>query len=96
MDLGQLHDTLKEQINPTQSQYQASADAQRLPAPKFAIGSSAFVKAQFFHMTRPSKKLAEKFLGPFEVIAQAGSHSYTLQLPDNMQAVHPVFHASML
>src|SRR3979490_2814931 len=96
MDLGQLHDALKEQISHAQSQYQTSADARRLPAPEFVIRSSAYVKAQFFRTTRPTKKLEEKYLGPFQVIARAGSHSYTLQLPDTMQAVHPVFHVSML
>jgi len=35
-------------------------------------------------------------LGPFEVIAQGGSRSYTLWLPDSMHAVHTVFHAFML
>ena len=45
---------------------------------------------------RPSKKLSEKFLGPFEIIAQIGSISFTLLLPDNMRAIHPVFHISML
>src|SRR3979490_827994 len=96
MDLGQLHDALKEQISHAQSRYQTSANAQRLPAPEFTISSSAYVKAQFFRTTRPTKKLAEKYLGPFQVIARAGSHSYTLQLPDTMRAVHPVFHVSML
>jgi hypothetical protein len=33
---------------------------------------------------RPSKKLAKKFLGPFEVIAHHGTYSFTLQLPDHM------------
>ena len=47
-------------------------------------------------MTRPSKKLLEKYLGPFNIIAQAGPLSWTLHLPDSMQAVHPVFHVSML
>ena len=60
------------------------------------MGSHAFVKAQFFRTTRPSKKLAKKYLGPFKVIARVGSHSYTLRLPDSMRAVHPVFHVSML
>ena len=60
------------------------------------MGSHAFVKAQFFRTTQPSKKLAEKYLGLFEVIAQVGSHSYTLRLLDSMRAVHPVFHVSML
>ena len=45
---------------------------------------------------RPSKKLADKFLGPYEVIAQSGTHSVMLRLPDNLRAVHPVFHVSML
>jgi hypothetical protein len=58
--------------------------------------SYVFVKAQFLQTTWPSKKLAEKYLGPFEVIAQVGLRSYTLQLPDSMRAVHPVFHVSML
>ena len=54
------------------------------------------MKAQFFCTTRPSKKLADKFLGPYEVIVQPGTHSVTLWLPDNLHTVHPVFHISML
>ena len=45
---------------------------------------------------RPSKKLSEKFIGPFEVIAKPDSVSYTLKLQNSMRAVHPVFHISML
>jgi len=56
----------------------------------------SLVKAQFFHMTRPSKKLSDKFLGPYEVLAQPGTHSVTLRLPDSLRAIHPVFHVSML
>ena len=47
-------------------------------------------------MTRPSKKLSEKYLGLLNIIAQAGPLSWTLRLPDSMQAVHPIFHVSML
>jgi hypothetical protein len=42
---------------------------------------------------QPSKKLSEKNLGPFEVIAQ---DSHTLRLPDSMCTVHPVFHVSQI
>ena len=45
---------------------------------------------------RPSKKLSEKYLGPYEIIAQPGSQSFTLHLPETMKAIHPVFHISML
>ena len=76
--------------------YQGTADTSQIPAPEFPIGSRAYVKAQFFHTTRPSKKLTDKFLEPYEVIAQPGTHSITLRLPDSLRAVHPVFHISML
>ena len=96
VDLDQLHQELKEHIKTAQSWYQVSADLQQNDALELETGSHAFVKAQFFWTTRPSKKLAEKYLGPFEVIAQVGSHSCTLRLLDSMCAVHPVFHVSML
>ena len=54
------------------------------------------MKVQFCHTTHPSKKLADKFLGPYEVIAQPGTHLVMLRLLDNLCAVHPVFHVSML
>jgi len=38
----------------------------------------------------------EKNLGPYTIIAQVGSLSFTLHLPDSMHAVHPVFHVSQL
>ena len=96
IDLEELHQALQEQIKAAQRRYQVSADSRRKPPPEFKIGSKVFVKAEFFRTTRPSKKLSEKFLGPFEIIAQPGSHSFTLKLPDSMRLVHPVFHVSML
>src|SRR5260221_195636 len=54
------------------------------------------MKAKFFRTNRPSKKLREKNLGPYEIIGTPGSHSFTLRLPQHFQAVHPVFHISQL
>jgi len=42
------------------------------------------------------KKLSEKYLGPYEIIAQPSPQSFTLCLPDTIRVVHPVFHVSML
>ena len=77
-DLDELHQELKQHIADAQHHYQHSADSRRSLALEFKIGSQAFVKAQFFHMTRPSKKLSKKFLGPYKINAQPGSHSVTL------------------
>ena len=79
-----------------QLQYQGTADTSQTLAPEFPIGSQAYVKAQFFHTTCPTKKLTDKFLGPYKVIAQPGTHSITLCLLDSLCAIHPMFHVSML
>ncbi|MBW0562303.1 hypothetical protein O181_102018 [Austropuccinia psidii MF-1] len=46
--------------------------------------------------TRPTKKLSERWLGPFEVLKKIGSHAYHLKLPQQWKSVHPVFHVSLL
>ena len=80
----------------TQKRYQGPADARRLPTPNFKVGNPVYVKAKYFRSTRPSKKLSEKNLGPYPIIAQVGTLSFTIRLPDSMRAVHPVFHVFQL
>ncbi|MBW0552197.1 hypothetical protein O181_091912 [Austropuccinia psidii MF-1] len=46
--------------------------------------------------TRTTKKLSEKWLGPFEVLKKIGSHAYHLKFPQQWKTVHPVFHVSLL
>ena len=79
-----------------QKRYQGPADAKRSRPPNFKVGDQVFVKAKYFRSTRPSKKLSEKNLSPNPIIAQVGSLSFTIRLPDSMRAVHPVFHVSQL
>ncbi|KAL7284468.1 hypothetical protein ACG7TL_001759 [Trametes sanguinea] len=76
--------------------HSVQADKHRLSAPDFKVGDQVYVRAEHIRTTRPSKKLSEKFPRPFPIIAQTGTHSFTLQLPDSMRAVHPVFHVSQL
>jgi len=47
-------------------------------------------------MTRLSKKLSEKYLRPYKIIAQPSLQSFTLYLLDTIRAIHFVFHISML
>ena len=44
---------------------------------------------------QPSKKLQNKFLGPFKIIAKISAVAYKLELPSTMK-IHPVFHVSLL
>jgi len=91
VDLDELQSTLKAEISMAQQHYQKSADAQRSLTPDFKVGDKVFVKAQFFQTTQPSKKLSEKYLRPYEIIAQPGTLLFTLCLPESMCSVHPVF-----
>jgi hypothetical protein len=41
-------------------------------------------------------KLAPRYVGPFQVLEQCGLVAYKVQLPENLSAVHNVFHVSQL
>ncbi|RMZ74709.1 hypothetical protein DV738_g5687, partial [Chaetothyriales sp. CBS 135597] len=46
-------------------------------------------------LARPSRKLSERFIGPFQIIDLIGTQAYKLKLPPQVR-VHPVFHVSLL
>ena len=96
IDLEELHTELCEQMAKAQACYQGPADRRREPTPDFQVGQQVYVSAEHIRTTRPSKKLSEKYLGPFDIIARPGTHSFTLRLPEHLCAIHPVFHVSQL
>jgi len=78
IDLNELQSTLKAEISAAQQYYQKSTDARHSPTSNFKVGDKVFVKAQFFQTTWPLKKLSKKYLGPYEIITQPGTLSFTL------------------
>jgi len=95
-DLEEVHTELKLAIREAQEHYQKPADAHRTLAPKIQIGDLVFVLAKFIRTLRPSKKLSEKYVGPFEVIGRPGTHSYLVRLPNHLCSIHLVFYVSQL
>src|SRR5258705_8907252 len=95
-DLECIQAELKENIAQAQERYRKNADKHRTEAPELKIGNQAYVKAKFFRTRRPSKKLLEKNLGPYDVIGKPGTHSITLRLPHQFRSIHLVFHMSQL
>ncbi|MBW0493060.1 hypothetical protein O181_032775 [Austropuccinia psidii MF-1] len=63
---------------------------------KFSKNNWIWLASKNIKTTRLTKKLQERWLGPFEVIKKIGSHSYHLKLPFQWKSVHPVFHVSLL
>jgi len=96
LNLDELQDTLKEEIAKAQKQYQPSTNSHRQQPPDFQVRQSVFVRSQYFRTTRLSKKLSEKYLRPYEIIAQPSLQSFTLRLLETIRAIHPIFHVSML
>ena len=69
VDLNELQSTLKAEISVAQQHYQKFTDVWHSPASDFKVGDKVFVKVQFFWTTQPLKKLSEKYLEPYEIIA---------------------------
>jgi hypothetical protein len=61
------------------------------PAPEYAPGDKVYLDGSDIRTSRPSKKLAHRFLGPYVVEHRVGPNAYRLQLPHSMSRLHPVF-----
>jgi hypothetical protein len=68
----------------------------RTPAPMFEVGKKVFLDVADISTTRPTKKFAHRFLGPYPIVCPVGSHAYRLKLPPLMSRIHPVFHVIKL
>lgn len=64
--------------------------------PGYSVGDKVWLETTNLKVERPSRKLSEKRLGPFEVLEKIGQTSYKLKLPKTWQVKTPVFHASLL
>jgi len=70
-------------------------DKKRKPM-TFRIGDKVMLSTKNLRLTRPSKKLSEKYLGPFEVVRVTGSGlAYELKLPPSWR-IFNTFHVSLL
>ncbi|XP_074567156.1 uncharacterized protein LOC141823836 [Curcuma longa] len=71
---------------------------QRRPL-EFEIGDSIFLKvAPMKGVMRFGKKgkLSPRYVGPYPILKRVGKVAYELELPQEMSAIHNVFHVSML
>src|SRR5437879_2584131 len=69
------------------------ADKHRLPIPNYQVGQEVWLSTDHLHMlNRPSKKLTEKWIGPYEVLRVA-PNAVELKLPKSLK-IHPVINVS--
>ena len=96
LDLKELHQYLREQLQHTIKQYECHSEGCRLPIPNFQVSDLVWLNSRNIRTRRPSKKLDCRHLGPFPILEKISSHTVRLGLPLALQRIHPVFHVSLL
>lgn len=56
--------------------------------PDYRVGDKAFIFTDNLNTTRPSRKLEQKKIGPYEVVGVPTKNTVTLKLPKSLQ-IHP-------
>ncbi|MBW0487477.1 hypothetical protein O181_027192 [Austropuccinia psidii MF-1] len=94
--LQSVKQVVKEELESAIRRFKRYTDRNRLIPPDFQPGDKVWLASKNIKTTRPTKKLSERWLVPFQVIKSSGSHEYHLKLPQQWKSVHPVFHVSLL
>jgi len=69
----QLHESLKDKLVPAQLRQKEYYDLHRKPDPNLQSGDMVWFLARNIKTTRPSKKLDDKKMGPFKILAKIGT-----------------------
>ncbi|MBW0542078.1 hypothetical protein O181_081793, partial [Austropuccinia psidii MF-1] len=93
--LHSVQQVVKEELESAIKCFKKYADGNRAIPPDFQPGDTVWLASKNIKTTRPTKKLSERWLGPFEVLKKIGSLAYHLKLPQKWKSVHPVFHVSL-
>ena len=62
---------------------------------RFCVRDKVMLSAKNIKQARPSRKLSDKYLGPFDILEPVRTQAYHLRLPEHWK-IHPVFHVSLL
>ncbi|MBW0501847.1 hypothetical protein O181_041562 [Austropuccinia psidii MF-1] len=95
-ELQQEQQVVKEELESEIRRFKKYADRNRSIPPDFQPGDKIWLDSENIKTTIPTKKLSERWLGPFEVIKKIGSHAYHLKLPQQWKSVQNVFNVSLL
>ncbi len=79
----------------TTMRYQHQANRHRQRAPSFRAGQQVWLATKNLPLRVESKKLAQRFIGPFRIARKVNPVSYRLYLPRSLR-INPTFHVSLL
>ena len=79
----------------SQSRQKSYADRRRRPL-EFEVNDHVFLKVMPKRGVVRFSKLAQRYIGPLEILQRVGTVMYRLALPLSLSGVHEVFHISVL
>ena len=85
----------REHLMTAQERQAANANRHRR-ADAFKVGDQVLLSADGLRLRNFANKLTSRFLGPFKVTAVVNANAYTLQLPPQLEALHPSFNIDKL
>lgn len=91
-----VHERVRKHLEEVRETQKRNADKHRIDPPSFEVGTKVYLNSKNIRTTRPTRKFAEKHLGPFEIREKVGTVAYRLELPAELSRLHPVFHVSLL
>ena len=91
----EIQTELKATLKAAQKRQAEAYDRKHKATPPFEPGEKVWLLRHHIKMKRPSDKLDDKRLGPFEIKEVIGHNARCLILPETIR-IHPVFHVSLL
>jgi hypothetical protein len=85
----------KDGLRHAQELMQSTYNKTKCSSHVYKEGNKVMLDTRNLNLHRPSKKLSEKRLGPFEVLEKVGRSAYCLKLPLSWK-IHPVFNELLL
>ncbi|MBW0521350.1 hypothetical protein O181_061065 [Austropuccinia psidii MF-1] len=87
---------VKREVEVATNRFKRYADTSRASPPVFNPGDMVWLSSNNIKSSRPTKKLSERWLGPFSILKKVSTHAYHLKPPSQWKSIHSVFHISLL
>ena len=80
-----IHDEAQAALSKAHDDMQCYADFNRGIAPDYKVGDKVWLSTKNLNVDRPSRKLTERQLGPFEVVKIVSPNAIKLKLPTSFR-----------
>ena len=94
-DVTSTLDQVKSNMEAAQRRMKEQADRHRTDPPPYTVDQLVWLSTENLRLTRASRKLSERWLGPYKITRLVGPNAVELRLPRSMR-IHPVVNVSRI